>query len=354
MLTDIQTCFAPVASTLEGATARGVLWQAARGRFLLDIPDVARYLVSDGAVITIDRAPDVRDEEMMRFLRMTPLAALFFQRGSLAFHAAAASPPSPLRGQVKRRACSSPLARGLYPRVNVAEGDLLAKPGALTRDVNTRLSTAEADPQTKPGAPTAAPAAVDGEGKTSAILIAGDSGAGKSTLLTALLQRGWRLLADDLAVVDVDADGQLDIPPAFPEIVLWPDALEKLGLSAATIKAFPNSWGPSVLTSQLAATPQPLRAIYWLSVHHKDEIEMIELKGAERFRAIGTLTYNSHIADALLDRAAYLRLASTIAQTIPLYRLRRPRGQWSVEEMADKIIMASETLRFGQSDQSSP
>ena len=57
MLTDFQTQFAPFAAMLEGATARGVLWQAAPGRFLLDVPDVARYLVSGGAVITIDRTP---------------------------------------------------------------------------------------------------------------------------------------------------------------------------------------------------------------------------------------------------------------------------------------------------------
>jgi hypothetical protein len=292
-LPDFQTKFAPVASALEGATARGVLWQTARGRFLLDVPDVARYLVSDGAVITIDHAPDAHDEEVTRFLRMTPLAALLFQRGSLAFHAAALSPPS-------------------LPQQDMDWAD-----------------------------------------ETGAILIAGDSGAGKSTLLAALLQRGWRLLADDLAVVDMDADGRLVVLPAFPEIVLWQDAVEKLGLGAATRKAFPNSSGLSVLTSQLATAPQPLRAIYWLSIHHKDEIEMSELKGAERFRAIGTLTYNSHIADALLDLAMYLRRASAIAQTIPLRRLRRPRGQWSVAELADKIVIASETLRFGQSDKPS-
>ena len=99
MLTNIQPQFAPVVSTLEGATARGVLWHAAPGRFLLQVPDVARYLVSDGAVITIDRAPAARDEEVMRFLNLTPLAALLFQRGNLAFHAASVSPPSPQQGK---------------------------------------------------------------------------------------------------------------------------------------------------------------------------------------------------------------------------------------------------------------
>jgi hypothetical protein len=45
-LTDFQTCFAPVAFTLEGAEATGVLWQAARGRFLLDVKDDVCYLMN--------------------------------------------------------------------------------------------------------------------------------------------------------------------------------------------------------------------------------------------------------------------------------------------------------------------
>jgi len=270
-LTNIQPQFAPVVSTLEGATARGVLWHAAPGRFLLQVPDVARYLVSDGAVIIIDRAPAARDEEVMRFLNLTPLAALLFQRGNLAFHAASVSPPSPQQGKGGR-------------------GD-----------------------------------------DASAILIAGDSGAGKSTLLAALLQRGWTMMCDDLAPVDVTEGGQVMVYPTAEDVRLWQDAREKLGFDQ-TLK---------VSKSLRVSAPQPLRAIYWLSVYHKDNIELSELTGAERFRAIGPLTYNSHIADALLDRAAYFRCATAIARTVPMYRLRRPRGKWSVDELADKIVIAS-------------
>ena len=245
-----------VSPALAGATARGVLWQVAPGRFLLEVPDVARYLVSDGAVITIDRAPNARDEEVTRFLRMTPLAALLFQRGNLAFHAA-----------------------------------------------------------------------VVRQGEAGAILIAGDSGAGKSTLLAALLQHGWTMISDDLAPVEVTESGQVMVYPTTEEVRLWQDAREKLGFDPTQ----------EVAETSRVSTPQPLRAIYWLSIHHKDEIEVSELTGAERFRAIGTLTYNSHIADALLDRAAYFRCATAIMQTVPLHRLRRPRGKWSVMELADKV-----------------
>lgn len=47
-----------------------------------------------------------------------------------------------------------------------------------------------------------------------AALLEGDSGSGKSTLLAALLYRGWTMLADDLAPVDLDDEGNPAVLPA--------------------------------------------------------------------------------------------------------------------------------------------
>jgi hypothetical protein len=243
---------AAVAPALAGAAARGVLWQAAPGSFLLEAPDVARYLVAEGQTITVQPMPGAGDAEVARFLVMAPLAALWYQRGALVFHAAAAAPA--------------------------------------------------------------------GEG-AGAILIAGGSGAGKSTLLAALAQRGWRPLADDLAVVELDERSQPVVLPNPSPIRLWLDAREKLAWHEA-------DEAPAV------SAPLPLRAIYWLGVHHRDGIELTELAGAQRFQALGALSYNSHIADALLDRAVYLRKAGRVAQVVPLRRL---RGRWSAPELAGRL-----------------
>ena len=253
-LTDIQVESAPVSLAPDGVTARGVLWQAAPGRLWLDVPEVARYVVEDGKRIVVDPAPQSTEANVMRFLRTTPLAALLYQRGSLAFHASAI---------------------------------------------------------------------VNSDG---AVLLAGDSGAGKSTLLAALLQRGWMMLADDLSPVNLDDCGRLVVWPTFADIRLWPDANQHLNLT-----------GPQDLSGLLAPVAQPLRAIYWLAVHNRDDIEVSELSGAERFRALGTLLYNSHIADALLDRVAYFRLATAIAQSVPVWHLRRPRGKWSVQALIEEV-----------------
>jgi hypothetical protein len=253
-----------VPHTLPGATADGVLWQAAPGRCLLRVPGAAAFLIEGGRRITVCAEPGSGPAAVQRFLRMTPLAALLYQRGVLAFHAAAAA------------------------------------------------------------------------NSQGAILLAGDSGAGKSTLLMALLQRGWAMLGDELAAVELDEHRKAHVAPTFPEIRAWRNARQKLETDSEGPESGEDNWS-TAMTSQFAAAPQPLRAIYWLAAHNADRTEQRELEGMERFRALGTLAYNSHIADAILDRAAYMRQAAVIAQTVPVHRWLRPRGKWTVEELAERI-----------------
>ncbi len=255
---------APAPTALDKIDGRGVLWQAARNRFLLEVPEVARFMVEGGSRITIDAAPESAVEDIRRFLRMTPLAALCFQRGIPAFHAAA---------------------------ISIADQD-------------------------------------------ECVLLAGDSGAGKSVLLTGLLKRGARLLADELSIVHEDVSGRLTVIPTFPEVILWPDGAKKSGFP------FPGEKGPRTVdyASQMAAGPLTLKSIYHLSVSTRDQIEFSEVAALERVPSLGRLTYNSHIAEELFDRLAYFSMITRLAQAVPIYRLRRPKGRWCVEELVDRVI----------------
>jgi hypothetical protein len=259
------------ADSLEGEAERGVLWQAAKGRFLLEVPSVARYLAEHGRRIDIEPFPGAQSEEIVRFLRMTPLAAALYQRGILALHAA-----------------------------------------AVTR----------------------------GNG---AILLAGDSGAGKSALLAALVSQGWTLLSDDLSVLECDAAANLLVWPTFREMTLWQDTLDQLPPAMGDNRVHTGQGRYLVPAEHFASTPLPLRRIYWLSVYTGMELEVSEVTGTGRFQALSVLGYNSHIADALLERTAYFRLASVLARRTPIRRLRRPRGRWTLDELA-ALVTAEEAV----------
>jgi hypothetical protein len=238
------------------------------------VPDIARYLVADGDSIVIEPAPGADAADVERFARSTPLAALCYQRGMLVFHAAAAS------------------------------RDGLAH------------------------------------------LIAGDSSAGKSTLLAELLDRGWQMLTDDVAPVVLGEHGEPTVLSTYPELVLWPAGGDRLAtdmpwlqsrLRAATIEACPEA--PRRISPEDRFSPAAgrLQAIWWLSAHNRGGIECESISGVNAFAAVTTMTYNSRVANALLDPAAHLRIGGATAAAVPIRRLLRPRGEWTAPQLADLI-----------------
>jgi hypothetical protein len=264
-LENVQVKYAHIPAELDSPTHCGVLWQASIGRFQLEVPGVARYLIEDGCRVTINALPGVAATRVDHFFRMTPLAALLFQRGMLAFHAAAVTTPK------------------------------------------------------------------------GAILLAGDSGSGKSALLAELLLRGSRFIADELVVIDADSRSEVICYPSYPEYSLWADTVSRLQLETGQLSDLFNDKQKIIPPNSVSTLPQHLQAIYWLSVFSKEQAELSVLEGISRFKAIGYMLYNSNIADALLSRTSYMTAAGSVAQSIPVYSLYRPRGKWSLTEMADLI-----------------
>jgi hypothetical protein len=105
-----------------------------------------------------------------------------------------------------------------------------------------------------------------------AIVCLGYSGAGKSTLAYALMQQGWRLLADDL--VAITPEGL--VLPGIPRIKLWHDAATAFGLDPASLTPICQGMQKYVLTGDAvhrASKAVPLVALYLIHQRPHDDIE---------------------------------------------------------------------------------
>ncbi|CAO1651481.1 HPr kinase/phosphorylase C-terminal domain-containing protein [Parasphingorhabdus sp. NYA22] len=71
---------------LEGAEQVGPFLWATPNVLQLHVPDVARFLVSDGNSIVFDPAPDIDEDSVRVFMLGSALGALLFQRGYLVLH----------------------------------------------------------------------------------------------------------------------------------------------------------------------------------------------------------------------------------------------------------------------------
>lgn len=76
--------------------------------------------------------------------------------------------------------------------------------------------------------------AIEWEGQ--AVAFTGPSGAGKSTLAAMVRGDGGGLLADDVCVIDIHAEGGPRVLPSFPRLKLWRDSLESLGVDLADLE----------------------------------------------------------------------------------------------------------------------
>lgn len=264
-LSSVKVTFTGVESSLSEYSARGVLWQAALGRFLINIPSVAGYLIEDGLSVSIDIQPGATSSDVSRHFRMAPLASLVYQREMLALHASAV--------------CND---KGV-------------------------------------------------------VLLAGASGAGKSSLLITLVSRGFRMLSDELSVIGCDDSGQLHVLPTYPDIDVWPNTLDFLGLQ--TMEPSVSHYSRQVLSCEknMVFEAKPLLAIYWLGITKKGHVELTEVTGSDKFQAVNSFIYNSYIADVLVDRMKYLQLASSLSSAVPIKKLQRYPHEWSLYELADIV-----------------
>lgn len=84
---DVVIRWGTVPRELDTQMAQGVCFQVSPGRFLLQLEGVARYSVTGGREVTIDRAAGAADEDVRTFLLGTVFASLLYQRGLVPFHA---------------------------------------------------------------------------------------------------------------------------------------------------------------------------------------------------------------------------------------------------------------------------
>lgn len=86
---DVTIRRAAIPAALAEAEAIGPTWQRAKGRFLLHIPDIARFLLENGESITFEAEADAEPQDVAVFLSGSVFGILLHQRNQIVFHSSA-------------------------------------------------------------------------------------------------------------------------------------------------------------------------------------------------------------------------------------------------------------------------
>jgi hypothetical protein len=170
-----------------------------------------------------------------------------------------------------------------------------------------------------------------------AVAFLGASHSGKSTLAGLFLNRGYRLLSDDMvAVAWADKKAEPHVLPGVPQVKLWPDSAMALGQDPERLRRLnplleKRHWEVSPL---FADQPVPLGHIYSLSPAPSLESRRLDPQSAVR----ELIRHTARIAFLpLADAAAHLRQCATLVRQVPISGLSVPRSFESLPAVADLI-----------------
>lgn len=173
----------------------------------------------------------------------------------------------------------------------------------------------------------------------SAIIFSGVSGAGKSTLAAGFIKRGYKILSDDISVVSLSKQNLPAVSAGYPQMKLWADSLEKLGIdpnSLSRVRKQLNKHNLEVADA-FESAKLPLSGIYILHTKNSQGIDIEELKGIEKFNALKNNTYRLNFVRGLGNTEANFNHLSAIAQNCFVRRLSRPSKGFSTDSIIDII-----------------
>jgi hypothetical protein len=189
-----------------------------------------------------------------------------------------------------------------------------------------------------------------------AVAFMGHSGAGKSTMAAWFLDRGHRILADDVCVVVPDAAGVPLAYPGIPRLRLWREALERSGRKADDLElAFDDMDKFNLPTPRPSQSgPIPLSHVYLLEKAEGTAPQTSLLSGVAAVDALVANTYRGGYLARMGGTKRHLLACLEIVKRVPVFRASRVWGFEGYDEEAERLEQHARSLVVRQTPISQP
>ncbi len=162
------------------------------------------------------------------------------------------------------------------------------------------------------------------------------SGQGKSSLAAHLAQRGFRVLGDDVCLVDTQTD-QAMVIPAAPWLKLWRNSLQILGRQADGLERVFSEDDKYRLPLQNVFQPEPIRKLVFLESDERSVTDIQEVTAIEAIPLLMNFTHQAYVLEATGQRQESFLRCSRVSSQARAYRLIRPWGLPHLQSTVDLL-----------------
>lgn len=173
-----------------------------------------------------------------------------------------------------------------------------------------------------------------------AVAFMGHSGAGKSTMAAWFLDRGHRILADDVCVVVPDETGVPLAYPGIPRLRLWREALERSGRGTDGLElAFDDMDKYNLPTPEPNRSgPIPLSHVYLLEkAEEEGGPDIRALSGVAALDALVANTYRGGYLARMGGTERHLMACLQLVRRVPVFGAHRVWGFDDYDAQAERL-----------------
>lgn len=173
-----------------------------------------------------------------------------------------------------------------------------------------------------------------------AIIISGASGSGKSTVTTQLLNRGYRLIADDMVFVDPLSEECAYAYPAFPYNKLCRDAAIEQGYNLDELIHIDEDKDKYLIPCKdnFSIEKTPLKKIIMLTLTDQEEIFKEEIIGIKKMHACFDTLYMVDMRNDKVIGAEVMQMCLKLASKVDIFHISRPIFKNTADEVLEAAL----------------
>lgn len=180
--------------------------------------------------------------------------------------------------------------------------------------------------------------AINVNGKAYAIV--GECGAGKSTLARAFMEKGYKLISDDIIPLREKTAKESIVLPSYPNQKLWLESLKNFDMNVDNYQAiaYREEKYSVPISFQFENSSLRLAGVFELKKERRQEIKYKEVLNLERLQTLYIHTFRNIFLQPLDLLPWHFSTTSKLANSIKIFQIIRPESRFTANDIAEWIL----------------